>query len=147
MASDGLTGRGGLLVKEGLPGLGMGAGLEGSSPCAVLSFHHGEDCPCAGDIFMLLHNPSFGNTGGGKGVLVQEVPALLSGGGGWTPFGVAMVFWLPVVGYTGCTGWASGMGDNECCVSLGADGCCCGCETTGALGGCGLCWVPRGLDR
>ena len=128
MASEGLAGRGGLLAMEGLPGLGMGAGLKGSSPCALLSFHHSEYCACSEDIVALLNNPSFGDTGGGKGVSVHGMPDLrvLLGGGGWTPFGVAMVFWLTVVGYTGCTGRVSGEGETGRCESLALDGCCCG---------------------
>ena len=128
MATEGLAGRGGLLAMEGLPGLGMGAGLKGSSPCAVLSFLRGEDCPCAEDIVALLNNPSFGDTGGGKGFSVQGMPAshVLLGGGGWTPFRGAMVFWLTVVGYTVCLEQVSGEGENGHCESLGLDGCCCG---------------------
>ena len=146
LASEGLTGRLGLLGTVGLPGLGMGAGLEDSSSCAVLSFHHGEECPCAVDIVALLCNSSFGSIGGGEGVLCDVVVLLFPGGGGRLPFGVK-IFWPPVVGGNGGGGRLSGGGDNGRCGSLGADGCCCDCENTGTLGGCGLRGGPFDLDR
>ena len=75
---------------------------------------------------------------GGEGDLVVEAPVrLFPGGGGRLALAVVMDFWLAAVG--GKTGGReSGGGDSGRCVILGVEGCCCGGENTGTLGGCGL---------
>ena len=145
LASTGLAGSVGLLRMDGLPGFGLGGGLEGSSSWLALSFHHGEGC--AEDIVALLCISSLGIVGG-EGDLVREGPVgLFPGGRGRLALALVKDFWPPAVGGKMGGGRESRDGDGGRCGSLGAECCCCDGENTGTPGACGLRGAPRDGGR